>query len=163
MFVRGRLRDDVAVARAAANLGVITVPLLVVAGLLARGAAGVTADVSLGFDPRASGRLKLSQALVAATGVWFPSPPGKTRRGASGASLPLARLKDCGVAMFASLLAGGVITWAGPVFWPHSLDYTAASWPAGVWNWIMLGAGLYALLHGVPTRERQPCRAQRAQ
>ena len=29
----------------------VTVPLLVVAGLLARGAAGVTADVALGFDP----------------------------------------------------------------------------------------------------------------
>ena len=80
MFVKGRLRDDVTVARSPANLGVITVPLPVVAGLLARGAAGVTADVSLGFDPGASGRLKQSQALVAATGVWFPYPPCKTRK-----------------------------------------------------------------------------------
>ena len=39
------LRDGLVAAQLA-----VTVPLLVLAGLLARGAAGVTADVSLGFD-----------------------------------------------------------------------------------------------------------------
>ena len=43
---RWSLRD----ALVAAQLGV-TVPLLVLAGLLARGTAGMTTDVSLGFDP----------------------------------------------------------------------------------------------------------------
>ena len=44
-----------------------------------------------------------------------------------------------------ALYWGGVITWAGLVFWTDGVGYLPQVGGAGAWSWVFLGAGLYAL------------------
>lgn len=43
-----------------------------------------------------------------------------------------------------ALYWGGLITWAGVVFWVDRLDHLPQVGWAGAWSWIFLAAGLYA-------------------
>lgn len=55
------------------------------------------------------------------------------------------RRRKHGLERLEALYWGGVITWAGLVFWSDSLGYLPQVGGAGAWSWVFLGAGLYAL------------------
>lgn len=47
--------------------------------------------------------------------------------------------------LFDALYWGGVFIWAGLVVGAHGLGYLPRVGQAGVWSWILLGAGVYGL------------------